>query len=244
MNRVHAFLGYLVAIWLCGFACGGGAPRQSGTPDEVEEKEEATGPAQACRDDGMEVEGLAGTIPQDEAERVFDRGMRKLLECYGEAVEDVEELEGTLELALTVDEAGRVEEAHLPFSDLGSVEAESCILKNARMFVFERGGCGKAYVNKRITLEAPYDPPDSLDWGRHEVRDTLKQNSDDISNCIGNRTGILVVINVGLGGVALAAGASADKFDDLEAGRCLAKASRRWVFNDPGEVLAKVRLEF
>jgi hypothetical protein len=225
-----------------GFGCGG-TSSQIKAADDVADAEE-TGGGSDCRQDGMEVAGLLGSVAQDEVERVFDRQMNTLLDCYTEVVEDLEEIEGSLEIALQVDPSGAVVEVYLPHSDLGSLEAESCILKKVSRFAFQRSGCGIAYVNKELSFEAPYDPVEPLNWGRVAVADTIYENAEDVERCLKGETGIDIVIYVGKGGVVWSSGAAAESYSKLDAARCLAKACRGWAFKDPGDDLAKVRLNF
>jgi hypothetical protein len=225
-----------------GIGCGG-SPSQPKAADDVAGDEETGGGAD-CRQGGMEVEGLLGSVARDEVERVFDRRTGKLLDCYAEVVEDIEEVAGTIEIALQVDPTGAVAEAYLPHSDLGSLEAESCILKTVRGFTFDRSGCGMAYIKKDMLFDAPYDHGELLQWGRPAVADTLYDHAQDVERCLAGETGMDIVVYVGKGGVVWSSGASAESLQKLQAARCLATAVRRWEFKDPGDDIAKVRLNF
>ncbi len=224
-----------------GLGCGGSDSLVKGADDVVEEEETSGGTD--CRQDGVEVVGLLGSVDQEEVERVFERNMKGLFACYESVVEDLEEIEGSLEIALQVDPSGAVVEANLPHSDLGSLEAERCILNKTSQFEFRRSGCGIAYVNKELSFEAPYDP-EPLQWGRVQVAETIYEHAYDVERCLNGETGIDVVIYVGKGGVVWSSGAAAESFAKREAARCLATACRRWTFKDPGDDLAKVRLNF
>ncbi|MCP4199267.1 MAG: AgmX/PglI C-terminal domain-containing protein [Proteobacteria bacterium] len=225
-----------------GIGCGGSVS-QTKAADDVAGDEETGGGAE-CGQDGMEVDGLLGSVAQDEVERVFDRQMSRLLDCYADVVEDIEEVAGAIEIALQVDPAGTVVEAYLPHSDLGSLEAESCILKKIRGFTFARSGCGMAYIKKAVTFEAPYDHGELLQWGRPSVAETLYEHAPDVERCLAGETGVDIVVYVGKGGVVWSSGASAESLQKLQGARCLATAVRSWEFKDPGEDVAKVRLNF
>jgi hypothetical protein len=237
-------LGLVLGVFCLGMVFGcGGSDSQVKAADDVADAEQ-TGGESDCQQDGMEIVGLLGSVAQDEVERVFGRHMDTLLDCYAEVVEDLEEIEGSLEIALQVDPSGKVAEATLPHSDLGSLEAERCILNKVRGFAFQRSGCGMAYIKKELSFEAPYDPEEPLHWGRAVVAQTLYEHAGDVERCLNGETGIDIVIYVGKGGVVWSSGASAESFSKLEAARCLAMACRRWEFKDPGDDLAKVRLNF
>ncbi len=225
--------------------CGGGAPQGTATGADVS-KEDADENSQAGAESGggVAVDGLLGTIPQGEVNRVFDNHMEKIHDCYSDVLEDVEEIEGRVEMAIQVDASGSVIEAYLREGDLGSVEAEKCILNRVLRFTFERQGGGIAHVTKELVLEAPYDPPVSTTWRDSVIQEVLRENEQDASRCLGGRTGVQLTLYVGSGGVVLSAGAATETYELQEAGYCLAEAARGWKFPDPGPELFKQPISF
>ncbi len=222
--------------------CGGNSPRATATTNDVESEPEDS---RAVIDTGSQtqVEGLLGTVPAEEVVRVFDNHMNAILDCYGQALEEVEEIEGDLEIAMRVDPEGNVMDAYVSKGDLGSLDAETCIVKRVGRFVFKREHGAEAEVSYSLALEAPYDPPPPLHWDMAAVKEVISNHSTDLGTCLKGKTGIHLTLWVGTGGVVLSSGVAVSSYESYQAGLCLAKASRRWTFNDPGKKLAKVRLE-
>ncbi|MCP4678772.1 MAG: AgmX/PglI C-terminal domain-containing protein [Deltaproteobacteria bacterium] len=223
----------------------GGAPKETATGADVSSEDAAEDHQTGAESEGgVAVDGLLGTIPQGEVDRVFDNHMEKILDCYSDALDDIEEIEGRVEIAMQVDASGSVIEAYLRGSDLGSVGAEKCILHRASRFTFERQGGGIAHVTKELILEAPYDPPVPTTWRDSVIQEVIRENEPDVVRCLGGRTGVQLTLYVGDGGVVLSAGAATETYELQEAGYCLAEAARSWKFPDPGSELFKQPISF
>lgn len=221
--------------------CGGRSTQE--TVSEPEDK--SPGSSAAKTNDSLAVEGLRGTIPKEDVVRVFDRHMDELLDCYSDALEDLEEIEGEVSLFFLVDPQGGVKQVHIRQSSLGSLRAEQCILGHVSRYTFpEPAGGAIAEVSYSMAFEAPYDNPPPLQWEPSVVDSVVHEHEDAVERCIGNRTGINITSYVGRGGVVLTSGVAASEGKDIDAGRCLAEEMRNWEFPDPGHKLAKVEVAF
>ncbi|MDJ0765870.1 MAG: hypothetical protein QNJ97_23000 [Myxococcota bacterium] len=191
-----------------------------------------------------EVDGLLATVPQGEVDAVFSKNMDGLHDCYNQVIEDLEEIAGTVAFAIQVGQGNRVVEVYIRDSDLGSLDAEMCMLRCIQGFTFERQGSGIAHVSKRLVFEAPYDHPDPLVWEGPRVQKVVRQHRANVKQCLGQTKGVHVTLYVGKGGMVLSAGAASDDVAQKEAGACLAQAVLNWTFPDPDPNLAKVHLSF
>jgi hypothetical protein len=229
-------------------ACGGGAPSATESPEGVTPEQpgaaESTGEVEAAGG-GMEVQGLLGTIPEHKVQQVFERKMDALGECYGLAIEVLEEIEGQLEVALVVGADGAVTEVFLRNGTLGSLEAEECIVGRVERFRFpEPEGGGRAEVTYPLVLDAPYDPPEPQNWSGPRLNEVVGEHLADMERCLAGETGVQLTVYVGPGGQVVSAGATASSAELYDAAQCLARAAAGWVFPDPGEQPAKAHAAF
>jgi hypothetical protein len=228
--------------------CGGGGPSETSTPDEVSpdtpEQEQPSGEVEAAGST-MEVSGLLGTIPEHKVQQVFERKMDALGECYGLAIEVLEEIEGRLEVDLVVGGDGSVTEAYLRDGTLGSLEAEECIVGKVQRFRFPAPeGGGRAEVSYSLVLDAPYDPPEPQNWSGPRLNEVVAEHTPDMERCLAGQTGVQLTLYIGPGGQVVSAGATASSAELYEAALCLARAAAAWVFPDPGDKPAKASAAF
>jgi len=229
-------------------ACGGAGPAETETADEVAPEaptERAPAGEVGAAGTSMEVSGLLGTIPEHKVQQVFERKMDALGECYGLAIEVLEEIEGQLEVSLAVGADGSVTEVFLRDGTLGSVEAEECIRGKVERFRFPAPeGGGRAEVSYPLVLDAPYDPPEPQNWSGPRLNEVVAANTADMERCLAGQTGVQLTLYIGPGGQVVSAGATADTAELYDAALCLARAAASWVFPDPGEQPAKATAEF
>lgn len=238
-NHVRRFC---ITYFLFFSACGGAEPKESANVVSVEDYESRTYTVEAG---DAEMEGLLGTVTEDEMQRVFGRNRARLMKCYEDAVYDLEEIEGTVEFELEVPAEGNVESAFISKSDLGSIEAESCMLDIIKTFKFKRAQGGVAVLYYPMELEAPYAHPEFIPWIRRDVATVLKEHRSEVAQCLGGQKGIQITAYIGRGGQALSAGAAAVSIEAYPGAVCVAKALRTWTFEDPNsESLAKLSLDF
>jgi len=214
--------------------CGGGGPRGTGDAEEAQDLDEGGG-GETEPGDAIAVEGIRGGIPEHKVEKVMRDNQDAVLECYGDALDGYDFLEGLIDLAIVVDLDGTVYEAYMQGSTLGSLEAESCILDRIRRLRFPKPGGGRAEVSHSLSLAPPYDPPAMLDWSGAEIAGVAEANAADVERCLGGRSGVQLTVYVEVGGKVASAGASGDSIELYEAATCLARAAAAWAFPDPGK---------
>jgi hypothetical protein len=195
--------------------------------------------------DAVQVEGLLGDIPQDEVERILSRKNDAIAACYQQALDVLEQIEGSMELVLSVAADGSVSEAHLQNGSLGSAAAQACIVELAKRITFPkpRGGT-RASIVYPLTLEEPYGHPAPSDWSGSKAQAVAGANAADVDRCLAGAEGVQLTVYVGRGGAVVSAGATSDAPETAPAAACLAEAALQWVFPDPGGATAKATLEF
>jgi hypothetical protein len=241
-KAAQALVGALVVVSST-FGCGGGGPGDTASADQAEPETQAAEP-DSSGGGGMAVEGVLGSIPEHRVEQVMARNMERLEECYGDALDSIDVIEGAFELVIVVDLDGSVYQTYMRDGNLGSLEAESCMLQQIMRFKFPEPGGGRAEVSHQLQLEAPYDPPEPIDWSGSEIAEVVGQHRDDLERCLGGRTGVQLTVYVGTGGKVVSAGATASEYEMYEAAVCLARAAAAWVFADPGAQTAKASVSF
>lgn len=243
MRSSKLWFGAAAIASLCAAGCGGAPAKTAAAGDEPAAPIDGAPTDDTA--DGVQVEGLLGSIPQDEVERVLAGKNDAVAVCYQEALDVLEEIEGSLVLELDVGADGGVAAAFLRDGSLGSAEAEECILAVARRLRFPkpRGGA-HASISYPLTLEEPYGHPAPVDWSGDEGMAAVRANAADVERCLGGATGVQLTLYVGRGGAVVSAGATADGAETASAAACLAAAARAWTFPDPGKRPAKAILRF
>jgi hypothetical protein len=234
-NLIIVSIGFYIA------ACGGKNQESNTKVVSVEDYETSTFTVGAG--DGA-VQGLLGTVTDDELERVFAEHREVMMRCYENALEDLEEIEGEVRFDMEVASDGTINSAFVSSSDLGSSDTESCMLDIVKNLQFKRVSGGLAMINYPLTLDAPYDFPEPSAWTNNTVESVLSEHQSEISGCIQGRSGAHVTLYVGKGGMVLSSGASGDTKEAYESASCIASSAKTWTFSAPLGDLAKVRLDF
>jgi hypothetical protein len=193
----------------------------------------------------IQVEGLLGDIPREDVERVVKAKSDAIVACYQQALDVLEQIEGSIELVLTVGADGAVTEAYLRNGSLGSADAEECIAALAKRLVFPRPrGGARAEIVYPIALEEPYGHPAPAPLSGAQAKAVADANAADVARCLAGASGVQLTVYVGRGGAVLSTGATSDSAGTADAATCLAEAARAWAFPDPGGATAKATIGF
>ena len=239
----------VVVMWMVNSmgGCGGASPEKETTPTEETSVSESR-PKGVVEENpaSVKMEGLLGTISQYDVERVVKRGYEKMFECFQDPWDLLEEIEGSFELVMEVGADGSVLQVYLRDGDLGSRQAEACIVDKVAGFTFPAPeGGDKAMISYAMEIEEPYDHPEPHNWGGAKSREVLTEHMEDLEACLEGETGVTLTVYIGRGGKVVSAGATSSSYELYEAGLCLAKAAEVWIYpEDPGERPAKAVLEF
>ncbi|MCB9538773.1 MAG: energy transducer TonB [Myxococcales bacterium] len=210
-------------------------------PGPIEHKPPPDDPRRpsAGPDDGMEVEGMQGTLDDDEVARVVSEQMAGFRNCFRRAPGAF--VAGEVLLQFVVAPNGRVDKVWVAQSDLGSWAVEDCLVQTARFLEFPRpmGGGPARFVfpfgwNERARrLTAPIDEA----WGY----ETLRKGRGAIDACReqhGFAGPFHVTAYVGRKGHVMSAGLHAPKpAGDFAA--CAVTALGEMGFPNPGSRIVK-----
>ena len=235
--RRNIFNTSILGVAVVTLSCGGASDKKQATVVSVEDYETSTFTVAAG--DG-EVSGLLGNVTQDEIERTFSDHQNAMMRCYEDAIADLEEIEGEVRFEAEVASDGTVNSAFISASDLGSIETESCMVNHLRSFNFKRVPGGVAVIYYPLVLEAPYDHPAFADWPQSEIDKVVSEHRDALNRCLGGASGVRLTVYIGMGGVVLSAGASAETLDAYETVSCISNEARSWTFPNPGDRIVKV----
>jgi len=238
--RAHRSAVLTAALLAAG--CGAAGPGETGASAGAETAVVEEPSPEAA--EPVQVDGLLGNISQHDVERTVQGKMNALAECYGEALDALDVIEGEIVLAMTVDLDGSVAEAYLRDGNLGSLAAERCMLGVVERLRFPKPGGGRAEVSYPLVLDAPYDPPEPIAWGPGRTGAAIEEHMDDLERCLGGRTGVRLTLYVGPGGGVVSSGATAGSSEMYDAAECLAEAAAAWAFPDPGPDPAKAVIDF
>ncbi|MBN2530320.1 MAG: AgmX/PglI C-terminal domain-containing protein [Deltaproteobacteria bacterium] len=229
MKKLTLLLGFLVLS--CGASKESVAPVHAPAP---EMEEVVTEPQQ-----NVQVNGLWGKIDDSIVEDTMQQHFQAFLDCYQtEALDFLEEIEGDLSVFLIVAPDGSVtDEIYFEDGSLGSEATQSCVIGKMKRIHFQKPiGGGKAKVRYNFPFEAPYNHPAPFDWsGNEQFLNDLETHREEIDTCLQGKTGVRFIIYIGRGGKVEAAGATAGNQDAYDAGRCISRASKNWMFANPGK---------
>lgn len=221
-------LGLLLAM-----GCGGDEPETTEAAEETTGAEESS----ARRDDGVQVEGLMGTIDADEVRMTLEPKLTRFMRCFSRRYNDIEILGGHIHMSFRVDVEGNVLWVYPNESTIGDRETERCLVETAAAIRFPRPRGGEAEFGYPLDLDPPEDVRPPVAWGESSIADVLEANRDSVTRC---GSGYTVTMYVGPGGEVMAAGASADDLDDAANLDCVTDAVSEWEMPDPGSYPAKV----
>lgn len=222
-------------------ACGGTArPTETAPParDPANEPPAAGAEAEVGDDgDGMEVEGLLGTLDTSDIDPVLERNMGAFERCYQDGIGKTWFIGGRVELKFRVARDGSVKQVQIAEGDLGAWPIEKCILGVARAMTFARPKGGEAEFRFPIEF-APRGRVEPM--AEALVETELAPRLAELAKCADEAKvpaphEVGLTVYVGPGGVVKSAGFATraeTPFEDAWADCAAAKAST-WKFPDP-----------
>lgn len=236
-------LATLIMIGLTG--CGGGSEASRGETEEWTVGSERTASeSHVERDDGMQVEGLEGTIDPAAVEAGVSSALQSIVGCFGERYDELEVLSGDFTLGFRIARDGSVISARLLDSTVGDRETERCVVRAARAIRFTRPSNGEAEASHSLGIDLPDDvrPPVSVPVAQAQRLVSSNGGHALKLRCGAEAAELAVTAYVAPGGRAMAVGAAGDV--ESRALDCVADAVRGWRFSDPGSYPAKVTIAF
>ena len=193
-------------------------------------------------DEGMEMMAEFGGMNEEKVTRVFKRLVPDLSACLTGAGSGNDYLYGDVAFLVKVNRKGVAQAAHAERSNLGSYEAESCmleVLKNTRWPKPVGGHIGLA--RNGMGYDAPSDVRPPVQWSADDVRETLQdsENAEALRAC-GRGGPFEITAYIGTDGRVLSAGVAHSDDDGEQTAACLVSAVEAMKFQSPGSWRAKV----
>lgn len=213
---------------------GGGATQPVGEP--------------VASEDGMEIEGILGTLAPATISRAMSQRMERFSACFSQRYDVLPVLGGAAQLSFRVRQDGSVRWVHLTESNVGDRETERCVLGVAASMRFSPGPVGgEAEFQDTLDLQAPDDVRPPVAWQPSRLRATLREHGASLRTCTVPGDNLRITVYVDPGATVAAVGASfvpSDPSVDSQAALdCVTQQVARWGFPDPGSYTAKVTFE-
>jgi hypothetical protein len=192
-------------------------------------------------DDGMQVQGLMGTLSADEVHQGLEPRMGRFMRCFERRYGALELLGGQIRFAFRIATDGSVREVHARESTIGDRQTERCLLEVAQSARFARPQGGEAEFAWPIEVDPLDDVRPPLYWEQEQVADVVAENASSVRSC--GRGPFVVTVYIAPGGSVMAAGSAATGGAESETLDCVAEAVSAWSMPDPGSYAAKVTFE-
>lgn len=194
-------------------------------------------------DDGMEMMQEFGGMNEEKVQSTFNRITPDLAGCLKSAGNGRKYLHGDVSFLIKVNMEGQAEVAHAKSSNLGSYQAERCmldILKNTRWPKPVGGRIGLINYGP-MGYDAPDDVRLPVQWTPSDIEKTLSDphNAETLSAC-GRGGPFEITAYVESTGKVLSAGIAHTDDEGEETAQCLVSAIEKITFNSPGSWKAKV----
>jgi len=217
-------------------ACGGGQSKGPETAPQVEAEDEEE------EDDGMEMMQEFGGMNEEKVTRVFKNLAPDLANCLTVQSEDERYLAGDVAFLVKVDRSGNAVAAHAETSNLGSYQAERCMLNILKTSHWPKPVGGLIGLARwSIGFDAPGDVRPPVSWTSADVGETLssEQNTQKLATCGGGGP-FEITAYVAPSGKVLSAGVGHSDDNGEQTAECLVEAVRGITFGSPGSWRAKV----
>lgn len=223
-------------------ACGGGGG--DGDAEESAASRRSAGSERAAEEpqDGLQIEGLMGTIPQEQVNRTLQPRTEAFARCFAQGG-NVDFLEGDIRLSFRIRTDGSVLWVYPSRTSIGHRAVERCIVERARGVQFPRPRGGEAEFTWGFGLDAASDVRPPVAWSAADVASVLSAQGASLRSQCGGQGGFQVTAYVDRGGQVMAAGASAPDDATAEQLDCVASGVAGWRMPDPGSYPAKVTFD-
>lgn len=217
-------------------ACGGSKKEAESAPDiEVDNEDEF--------DDGMEMMQEFGGMNEEKVSRTFNRLIPDLTQCLTDAGNGQSYLFGDVAFLIKVNRNGQAEAAHAKSSNLGSHEAEQCMLRTLKASRWPKpvGGLIGLVNYGPMGYDAPSDVRPPVEWTREDIDSTLTdaENAKALYAC-GRGGPFEITAYVGTNGSVLSAGIAHTDDSGEDTANCLVETIEGMKFPSPGSWRSKV----
>jgi len=225
-------------------ACGGGGSENTTTTTTSRRAVEPTAEQQEAADQraGVQIEGLMGTISQDQVNITLQPRTEGFARCFAQGA-GVDFLGGDIRLSFRIHTDGSVAWVFPSQTSIGHRAVERCIVERARGIRFPRPRGGEAEFTWGFGYDAPSDVRAPLNWDATRIASAIASNGASLVAQCGGHRGYRVTAYVQGGGQVIAAGVAARDNDTAAQLDCIAQGVAGWRMPDPGSYPAKVSFE-
>lgn len=223
----------LVALAL--FACGGDTEvTQTNGSRSREERAERK---EKSADDGIAIQGLMGSIPQEKVNSALEGRFPRFLGCFQEGYGRVRYLGGSFAMAFRIDVEGSVMWVYPKASTVGDLATEDCLLDVARSTRFAKPSGGEAEFSWSFEVDPPEDIRPPIPWDAVQLEAAVSEQLETLAECGSMPMDVTVYIDKK--GQVIAAGGAVTSADDLEKRSCVVEQIAQWKMPKPGSYAAK-----
>jgi hypothetical protein len=193
-------------------------------------------------DDGREMMQEKGGMNEDKVTKTFERLQPNLTQCLMSSGKGADYLYGDVAFLVVVDRKGEAVQAYTERSNLGSYDAEKCMLDVLRKSRWPKpvgGLTGDA--RNGMGYDAPPDIRPPVEWSAEDIEETLteEENAETLNAC-GRGGPYEITMYVSPSGRVLSAGVAHTVENGEETASCIVGALEGMKFNSPGSWRAKV----
>lgn len=240
MTQMRASVLALGAMMAMG--CGGStAPAETTTATRSTRRASPTA-EEPERHDGVQIEGLMGTISQQQVNQTLQPRVQGFGACFSQGA-GVDFLGGDIRMSFRIHTDGTVAWVYPSATTIGHRAVERCIIERAQGLHFPRPRGGEAEFTWGFGYDAPTDIRAPLNWDTNRIATTLATNAAPLTASCGGQRGFHVTAYVATGGTVIASGAAATTPEGAAQLDCISAGVARWVFPDPGSYPAKVMFD-
>jgi len=233
----QAYLPLLTLLLSSSLAACGGSQKESKTATEIEVDNEDE------FDDGMEMMQEFGGMNEEKVNRTFNRLIPDMTQCLTSAGNGQSYLFGDVAFLIKVNRNGQAQAAHAKTSNLGSHQAEQCMLDILKASRWPKpvGGLIGLVNYGPMGYDAPSDVRPPVEWTSSDIEDTLADpdNAQELSAC-GSGGPFEITAYVDTNGSVLSAGVAHSDDTGHDTAACLVGAVEGMKFNSPGSWRSKV----
>lgn len=231
----------LLTLLSLAVACGGDPETETDTLDDGDGS--SGGDTGGGQSDGVEIEGLLGTLSTMEINRGLEPRMPRFMRCFQNRYDDLEMLGGSIQFSFRIATDGSVRWVYPRASTVGDRHTERCLLDVAGGIRFPQPHGGEAEFNWPLAFDPPEDVRPPFNWDAERVADLIEEHGDEVVSGCGHSASFIVTAYVAPGGEVLAVGASSTDQEASGALDCVTDAIKAWGMPDPGSYPAKVTFE-
>ncbi|MDH5492760.1 MAG: AgmX/PglI C-terminal domain-containing protein, partial [Myxococcales bacterium] len=175
---------WLALASVLGSACGGD-PAGDSAQGEIAGAESSAGSeaGEAEDDEGVQVEGILGTIAASSIERAVNMRLNRFLRCATRRYDHVEVLSGTFAMSFRVKRDGTVRWVFPVRSTIGDRQTERCMIEVAAQIRFDRPRGGEAEFQHSFDLPLLDDVRAPVEWEDTRVSATLAEQGRSARAC-------------------------------------------------------------